>query len=98
MKRLNREEIEKINQENQARFTEKEKKLGVEPILPNTDDGQKLTIKMLRDTGCTLLAEHAEATIDELRKAGAPEHMPSEDKVIRSILKKAAKSQGERLQ
>jgi hypothetical protein len=50
LKRLNREEIEKITQENEAKFAELEKKMGVEPILPNTDDGQKLTIKMLRDT------------------------------------------------
>jgi hypothetical protein len=53
---------------------------------------QKLTIKMLRDAGATKLAEDAEGTINKLREIGAPDI--SEDKVIRTILKEAAKSPG----
>lgn len=53
------------------------------------DDSQKFTIKMLKDMGCTKLAEHAEMTINKLREMGAPNI--TEDKVIRSILKEAGK-------
>jgi hypothetical protein len=53
---------------------------------------QKLTVKMLRDAGATKLAEAAEDTINRLREIGAPDF--SEDRVIRTILKEAAKSQG----
>jgi hypothetical protein len=53
---------------------------------------QKLTVKSLRDLGATKLAEAAEGTINRLREIGAPDI--SEDEVIKSILKEAAKSQG----
>lgn len=53
------------------------------------DSSQNLTIKMLKDTGCTKLAEAAEGTIKLLREAGAPNI--TEDKVIRSIIKETGK-------
>ena len=56
---------------------------------------QKLTVKGLRDLGATKLADTAEATINRLREAGAPD--VSEDQVIRSILERAAKSQGSKV-
>ena len=53
------------------------------------DDSQKFTIKMLKDMGCTKLAEDAERTINKLREIGAPSF--TEDQIIRSILKEAGK-------
>jgi hypothetical protein len=47
---------------------------------------EELTIKKLREIGANELAEHAEKTINKLRQIGAPDI--SEDKVIRTILKK----------
>ena len=55
---------------------------------------EKLTVKKLRDLGATKLADAAEGTINRLREIGAPDI--SEDRVIRSIMKEAAKSNATR--
>jgi hypothetical protein len=51
---------------------------------------KKLTLKMLREMGCAVLADDAEGTINKLREIGAPN--VSEDEVIRVIIRKAAES------
>jgi hypothetical protein len=51
---------------------------------------EKLMVKKLRGLGTSKLAEAAKSTINGLREIGAPDI--SEDQVITSILKEAAKS------
>ena len=53
-------------------------------------DDEKLTVKMLREAGCTKLADLVEERMKELRAAGAPPEVFTEDLLIRTIIKDIA--------